>query len=148
MRFEGDEMTIDTVRRKFIATFGVSVVIDSSSWPAPGSIKTPNSVSAEPGAGQASPFWADEFLWRTFPCPGTGRDFLLRVKKAGRVTRRPTQIFPQASAHVSDALLSMCFGRGRWLRRELKHGCRLILAQERQQHSSPIRKFERIVMGG
>jgi hypothetical protein len=42
----------------------------------------------------------------------------------------------------------MRFGRGRWLRRELKHGCRLTLAQERQQHSSPIRKFERIVMGG
>jgi len=42
----------------------------------------------------------------------------------------------------------MRFGRGSWLRRELKHGCRLTLAQECQQHGSPIREFERIVMGG
>ena len=42
----------------------------------------------------------------------------------------------------------MRLGLGRWLRRELKRGCCLPLAQERQQHGSPIRKFERIVMGG
>ena len=55
---------------------------------------------------------------------------------------------PQLSAYVGDALLGMRLGRGRWLRRQLKHGCRLTLAQGRQQHGPPIRKFERIVMGG
>ena len=49
------------------------------------------------------------------------------------------------SAHVGDALL---LGRGRWLCRQLKHCCRLTLAQERQQHGPPIWKFERIVMRG
>jgi hypothetical protein len=44
--------------------------------------------------------------------------------------------------------LGLCLGRCHWLRWELKHGCRLTLAQERQQHDSPIRKFERIVMSG
>jgi hypothetical protein len=38
----------------------------------------------------------------------------------------------------------MRLGRGHRLRRKLKHGYLLTLAQERQQHSSPIRKFERI----
>src|ERR1700733_2082572 len=52
------------------------------------------------------------------------------------------------SAHVGDALLGIRLGRGRWLRRQLKHCCRLTLAQERQQHDPPIRKFERIVMCG
>ncbi len=52
------------------------------------------------------------------------------------------------SAHVGDALLGIRLGRGRWLRRQLKHCCRLTLAQERQQHGPPIRKFERIVMCG
>jgi hypothetical protein len=47
---------------------------------------------------------------------------------------------------VGDTLLGIRLDRGRWLRRKLKHGCRLTLAQECQQHSPPIRKFERIVM--
>jgi hypothetical protein len=34
------------------------------------------------------------------------------------------------------------------LHRELKHGCFLTLAQEREQHGLTTRKFERIVMGG
>src|SRR4029077_13567618 len=52
------------------------------------------------------------------------------------------------SAHGGDALLAIRLGRGRWLRRWLKHCCRLTLAQKRQQYGPPIRKFERIVMCG
>src|SRR6202035_719274 len=74
--------------------------------------------------------------------------YLLRVKKVGRFISRPKQVCPEMSAHVRDALLSICLGRGRWLRRQLKHCCRLTLAQERQQHGPPIWKFERIVMCG
>ena len=51
-------------------------------------------------------------------------------------------------AHLGDALLGICLGRARWPRRQLKHCCRLTLAQERQQHGPPIWKFERIVMCG
>jgi hypothetical protein len=80
--------------------------------------------------------------------PQLRQDFFLRVKKVGRVIMRPTQVFPQALADVGDALLDLRLGGGRWLRWELKHGRCLTLAQERQQHGSPIRKFERIVMGG
>jgi hypothetical protein len=47
---------------------------------------------------------------------------------------------------MGDPLLSIRLGRGRRLRRQLKHCCRLTLAQERQQHGAPIWKFERIVM--
>jgi hypothetical protein len=47
---------------------------------------------------------------------------LPREKNVGRVIRRPTQVFPRPFAHVGDALLGMRFGRGRWLRRDLKHG--------------------------
>jgi hypothetical protein len=59
----------------------------------------------------------DVFLWRTFPCPSMGRKFFLRVKKVGRVIRRPTQICPRLSANVGDALLGLCLGCGGWLRR-------------------------------
>ena len=62
--------------------------------------------------------------------------------------RRPKQVCRELSAHVGDALLDIRLGRGRWLRRQLKHCCRLTLAQVRQQHGPPIRKFERIVMCG
>src|ERR1700730_17870233 len=51
-------------------------------------------------------------------------------------------------AHVGDALLGICLGRARWPRRQLKHRCFLTLAQQRQQYSAPVRKFERIVMRG
>jgi hypothetical protein len=70
------------------------------------------------------------------------------VKKVGRFLRQPTQVCPQASAHKGDALLGISLSRGRWLRRQLKHCCRLTLAQTRQQHGAPIRKFESIVMRG
>ena len=52
------------------------------------------------------------------------------------------------SANVGDALLGIRLGRGRWLRRQLQHCCRLTLAQVRQHHGPPIRKFDRIVMCG
>jgi len=51
-----------------------------------------------------------------------------RVKKVGRFLRQPTQMIgPELSAHVGDALLGICFGRRRWLRRQLKHRCLLAL---------------------
>jgi hypothetical protein len=52
----------------------------------------------------------------------------------------------QLSDHCGDALLGIRVGRGRWLRRQLKDGCLLTLAQVCQQFGPPIRKFERIVM--
>jgi Bacterial AMP nucleoside phosphorylase N-terminus len=70
------------------------------------------------------------------------------IKIEALLTRRPKQVCPQMSAHVGDALLGIRLGHGRWLRRQLKHCCRLTLAQERQQHDPSIRKFERIVMCG
>ena len=54
----------------------------------------------------------------------------------------------QLSAHVGDALLGIRIGRCRRLSRQLQHGCRLILAQDRQQRGPPIRKFERVMMCG
>ena len=39
------------------------------------------------------------------------------------------------------------FGRGNWLRRELEHRCFLALEQVSQQHHSPVRKFQGIMMG-
>ena len=69
-------------------------------------------------------------------------------EKIGRFRRRPTQVCPQPLAHVGDALLGIRLGRGSWPRRQLKHGCRLTLAQACQQHGAPVRKFERIVMCG
>ena len=50
------------------------------------------------------------------------------------------------SAYVGDALLGICFGRGHWLRRQLKHRCFLTLAQFCQENNAPIRKFERIMV--
>jgi hypothetical protein len=82
-----------------------------------------------------------------FPGPPHVGSSLAR-EKIGRFLRRPTQVCPQLSAHVGDALLDICLGRGHWLRRQLQHCCRLTLAQDRQQHGPPIRKFERIVMCG
>ena len=34
---------------------------------------------------------------------------------------------PELSAYVGDALLGICLGSGRWLRRQLKHRCLLTL---------------------
>ena len=62
--------------------------------------------------------------------------------------RRPKQACRKLSAHVADALLGIRLDRSRWLRRQLKHCCCLTLAQVRQQHGPPIRKFECIVMCG
>jgi hypothetical protein len=61
---------------------------------------------------------------------------------------RPTQVRPELSAHVGDALLGSRLGRARWPRRQLKHRCFLTCAQPRQQYGAPIGKFERIVMRG
>ena len=58
------------------------------------------------------------------------------VEQATRVGR--------GSRHVP--LVALCLGRR--LSRQLQNGCRLTLAQKRQQHGAPIRKFERIVMCG
>jgi hypothetical protein len=52
----------------------------------------------------------------------------------------------QTSAYVGDALLGIGFGRGRWLRWQLKHRCLLTLTQCCQENNAPIRKFERIVV--
>ena len=62
--------------------------------------------------------------------------------------RQPTHslIRSELLAHVIEALLGIDFGRGRWLRRQLKHRCFLIHHQLCQQNNAPIRKFERIVM--
>jgi hypothetical protein len=53
----------------------------------------------------------------------------LREKKVGRFVRQPTQIAMclELSAHGGDALLGICLGRARWLRRQLKHRCLLTL---------------------
>ncbi len=53
----------------------------------------------------------------------------LREKKVGRFVGRPKQVSCELSAHVGDALLGIRLGRGHWLRRQLKHCCRLTLAQ-------------------
>jgi hypothetical protein len=53
---------------------------------------------------------------------------------------------PKPSAYVGDALLGIGFGRGRWLRWQLKHRCLLTLTQCCQENNAPIRKFERIVV--
>jgi SAM-dependent methyltransferase len=69
------------------------------------------------------------------------------VKKVGRFLRQPTQVCPQAS-HIGNAFAGIRLSRGRRLRRQLKHCRNLTLAQTRQQHGAPTRKFESIVMCG
>ena len=56
------------------------------------------------------------------------------VEQATRVGR--------GSRHVP--LVALCLGRR--LSRQLQNGCRLTLAQKRQQHGAPIWKFERVVV--
>ena len=51
-----------------------------------------------------------------------------KSKKVGRFVRQPTHvIWTELSAHGGDALLGICLGSGRWLRRQLKHRCLLTL---------------------
>jgi hypothetical protein len=51
-----------------------------------------------------------------------------KFKKVGRFVRQPTHmICSKLSAYVGDARLGICLGRGRWLRRQLKHRCLLTL---------------------
>jgi len=66
----------------------------------------------------------------------------------GRFKRRPKEACRELSDHVGDALLGIRLSRACWLRGQLKHCRRLTLAQVRQQHGPPVRKFERIVMCG
>ena len=47
---------------------------------------------------------------------------------------------------LGDALLDICFGRGRRLRWQLKHRCLLTLTQCCQENNAAIRKFERVVV--
>ena len=62
--------------------------------------------------------------------------------------RQPTHRLtcPELSAHVVEALLGIDLGRGRWLRRQLKHRRLLTLTSLRQENNAPIRKFERIMV--
>ena len=60
--------------------------------------------------------------------------------------RLPTQICPELSARVDDALLDICLGGNHWLRGQLKHCCRLALAQQRQQFDPPIRKLKGVMV--
>ena len=46
---------------------------------------------------------------------------------------------PKPSAYVGDPLLGIGFGRGRWLRWQLKHRCLLTLTQCCQENNAPIR---------
>jgi hypothetical protein len=48
---------------------------------------------------------------------------------------------------VWNPFLGFDFGRGNWLRRELEHRCFLALEKVSQQHHSPVRKFQGIMMG-
>jgi hypothetical protein len=51
-----------------------------------------------------------------------------RMKKhAAREAACLDRSCPRLSAYVGDALLSICFGRARWLRWQLKHRCLLTL---------------------
>src|SRR6476620_7424687 len=68
-----------------------------------------------------------------------------RVKKAGRCEAACIERFCP-STYMGDALLGICFDRGRWLCWQLKHRCFLTLAQCCQENDTPIRKFERIVV--
>jgi hypothetical protein len=54
--------------------------------------------------------------------------------------------FHEFSAYMGRAFLRLCLGRGRRLRRKLKHRCLLTLHQISQQNNMPIRKFERIMV--
>ena len=74
---------------------------------------------------------------------GTGfaapmRGVSLAREKVGRPIRRPKQFWSELSAQVGDALLGIRLSRGHWPRRQLKHRCRLPLAQQRQQHGPPV----------
>ena len=76
------------------------------------------------------------------------RGVSLASEKVGRPIRRRKHLWSVLSAYVVDAPLGIFLGRGYRPRRQLKHRCRLTLAQQRQQHGPPVRKFERIVMRG
>src|ERR1700730_8065364 len=69
--------------------------------------------------------------------------FKKRPPPAGSGLKKPFA----TSADVHDPLLSLRLGRGNWLRRELEHRCFLALEQVSQQHHSPVRKFQGIMMG-
>ena len=69
-----------------------------------------------------------------------------RIKKQAARAACIDRSCRKLSAYVSDALLGICFGRGHWLRRQLKHRCFLTLTQFCQENNAPIRKFERIMV--
>ena len=52
---------------------------------------------------------------------------LAQFQKVGRIRNAAytDRSCPELSAHVGGALLGICFGRGLWLRRQLKHRCLL-----------------------
>ena len=52
------------------------------------------------------------------------REGAKKVREAELAAQRSALVL---SAHVGDALLGICLGRGRWLRRQLKHRCLLTL---------------------
>jgi hypothetical protein len=57
------------------------------------------------------------------------RDAVLALPRMKRHAAREAACLdrscPRLSAYVGDALLSICFGRARWLRWQLKHRCLL-----------------------
>src|ERR1700738_4239364 len=69
--------------------------------------------------------------------------FKKRPPPAGSGLKKPFA----TSTDVWNPFLGFDFGRGNWLRRELEHRCFLALEQVSQQHHSPVRKFQRIMMG-
>ena len=69
--------------------------------------------------------------------------FKKRPPPAGSGLKKPFA----TSTDVWNPFLGFDFGRGNWLRRELEHRCFLALEQVSQQHHSPVRKFQGIMMG-
>jgi hypothetical protein len=90
-------------------------------------------TSRQRGVSKSSPLSSrftprsDAFPRHTFRWPATHGSSLAR-EKVGHLIRRPKQVWPELSAHVVDALLGICLGRGHWPRGQLQHCCRLTLA--------------------
>jgi hypothetical protein len=67
-------------------------------------------------------------------------------KETASSRKRPKETFAN-STDVWNPFLGFDFGRGNWLRRELEHRCFPALEPVSQQHHSPVRKFQGIMMG-
>ena len=69
--------------------------------------------------------WQGNSERRARACNRFTEHFVMGAReKVGCFVRQPTQVIrPELSAYVGNALLRICLGRGRWLRRQLKHRC-------------------------